>query len=58
MSQTLKQRVLLREVCRIGNEPKRLVDGMPWNSSATHNTSDAFRERQIARGMVPKEKKP
>jgi hypothetical protein len=32
-------------------EPTRLVDGMKWNSAATHNTSDAFRARQIARGL-------
>ena len=61
MSQTLKQRVVLREVCRIGAEPKRLVDGMPYgpkhhNDAESHGDVNNFLARQIARGLKPKER--
>lgn len=58
MSQTLRMKRELREVVQIGRPaPQRLVDGMPWHSAASHSDVEAFRQRQIARGMKPKEAK-
>ena len=60
MSQSLRQKLALREVCRIGppEQPKRLVDGMTWHSAASHSDVANFYQRQIARGLVPRERKP
>jgi len=66
MSLNIKQRRELRAVTAIG---KPVEPALTWLDSAwhddpdgyqrasTHNTVDAFRARQIARGMVPKEGK-
>jgi hypothetical protein len=62
VSQSLRQRRELHAVAQIGKAPPaRLVDGMPWtdkNNAASHNTSDQFLARQIARGLQPRERKP
>ena len=63
MSQSLRQKLALREVCRLGppEQPKTLMTGMRWdhtNNAASHATSDSFKDRQIARGLVPRERKP
>jgi len=66
MTQTIRVKRQLAEVCRIG---KPVEPALTWLDSAwhddpdgyqrasTHNTVDAFRARQVARGMVPKEGK-
>ena len=57
---TLRQRRELHEVTQIGKPPSRLVDGMPWtdkNNAASHSNLDNFTARQIARGLVPRERK-
>ena len=62
MTQTLRQRRELRAVSAIGKpEPTRLVDGMPYgpqhhNDAESHGDVNNFLARQIARGLVPKEK--
>ena len=58
MSQTLRMKRELREVCSMGKPiTPRLVDGMVWHSSATHSDVSNFLARQIARGLKPKERK-
>ena len=58
---TLRQRRELHEVATIApKQPTRLVDGMVWdqfNNAASHATSENFLQRQIKRGLVPRERK-
>lgn len=58
MSQSLRIKRELREVVQIGKPaPQRLVDGAVWHSAASHSDVNNFLARQIARGLVPKERK-
>ena len=66
MSLNIKQRRELRAVTAIGKPTEHTPhwlqswwhdDPDGYQRASTHNTVDAFRARQIARGMVPKEGK-
>lgn len=54
MSLSLRQRLELARITK--SEPKRLLDGAVYHSAATHGDVTRFRERQIERGMKPRER--
>ena len=63
--QTLRQRRELRAVASVGKQADERRahwlnpewhDPDGYQYAHTHNTSDAFRARQIARGMKPRDK--
>lgn len=59
MSLTLRQRMELHriktEIPR--HEPTTLVTGMRWHSAASHSDVSNFKQRQIERGLKPRETK-
>ena len=66
MTQPIRVKRQLAEVCRIGKPTERTPywletwwhdDKDGYQRASTHNTVDAFRKRQIARGMTIKEDK-
>ena len=58
MAQTIRIKRELREVVQIGKPVQpRLVDGAVWHSAASHSDVNNFRQRQIQRGMKPREVK-
>ncbi len=57
MSQSLRQRRELHEVCAIGKPaPKLLTEGAVYHAADTHGDVARFMARQVARGLKPKEK--
>ena len=62
MALTDYERLELKFVSQIGKpEPATLITGMPWtdkNNASSHSNIENFRDRQIARGMKPREGEP
>ena len=57
MTTPIRQRRDLSAVPKV-ETPKRLVDGMPWtdkNNAESHGDINNFLQRQIARGLKPRE---